>query len=80
MNGLKKLTCQLPIILTFTILKYGVSFCLLLFTDRKVNKEEKENNLASLTIKHITSWKKILKLFIATNWKLSYLPDQHQQI
>lgn len=80
MNGLKKLTCQLPIILTFKILNYGESFCLLLFTDRKVNRgEEKKPNPAPFN-KAYYFIKKILKFFIATNWKLSYLPDQHQQI
>lgn len=74
-----KSTCQLPIILTFTILKYGVSFCLLLFTDRKVNKEEKQP-CPLVTKAYYFSEKKILKVFIASNWKLSYLPDQHQQI
>lgn len=56
-----KSTCQLPIILTLTILKYGVSFCLLLFTDRKVNKEE--NNPAPLSLKHITFQKKKFSKF-----------------
>lgn len=47
-------------------LKIWSIFCLLLFTDRKVNKEEKQP-CALVTKAYYFSEKKILKVFIASN-------------